>query len=96
MLKSKEQVLQEQGYEVLIGYCFQTPPAPEEDMLTFVEKKEVEAVIAKGPQKYWWNESHERLYDLEYAWDCFYQDHCDTNDLDLSEDEFDKLMGVKE
>lgn len=93
---AKEKALADNGYEIMVGYCFSTPPACEEDCLTFVEQKEAEAVFAKGPVKYWWNESHERLYDLDQAWDCFYDDYHNSHpDVDLSEEEFDKLMGVK-
>lgn len=83
MVKTKEQIAEEHGYERMEGYCFNACRA-EDDMLTFVEKDEANAVMAMGPKEYWWDGNHEQLFDLETVLEYIYDDaegeYADYND----------------
>lgn len=84
-MKTKREVLIENHWEPMIGYCFPTPCA-EEDMLTFVEKEECEKVFAEGPKEYFWNDSHDRLFELEEAWDYFLDDYYELHNKNFEEE----------
>lgn len=69
-MKTKNEVLIANGWEVFEGYCFPSPPA-DEDQYTFVEKEECERIFKEGSKIYYWNEGRERLYSEEDAWEEF-------------------------
>lgn len=80
-MKTKEEILILNGWEEMEGFCFNTCGA-EDEMLTFVEKEEVERVYKEGVKKYYWNENKEQLYELDDAWEIFASDYLEDNELD--------------
>ena len=92
-MKTKEEVLHKHKYEKITGYCFDACPA-ENECETFVEQDEVDRVYKAGPKTFWWDEGNEYMRDLNDMWEVFYEEHCCANDLDITLEEFDKLMDV--
>lgn len=93
MVKTKEEWLKENGWEEFIGFCFPSPRAENDFELTFVEKEEALKVISEGVKSYWWNESHEQLYELDTAWEYFTEDYCDKHNLNpKSQKEIDNIL----
>jgi hypothetical protein len=80
--KTKKEILRLNGYDEFVGYCFDTPPADDEGFKTFVDKEEVFKVLEQGVQTYFWNNSHEQLFDLEQAWEYYEEDFFDNFDQD--------------
>jgi hypothetical protein len=67
-MKTKAQILEENGWQKLVGYCFDVAPC-DNDCETFVDKEEVDAKIARGVQTYWHQEE---------SWDEYIRDEDDA------------------
>ncbi len=80
-LKTKKEILLKNGWEEMIGYCFDACRADDEQ-LTYVDKEEVFKQLEKGVQIFYWNESHEDLKDLETAWDYLCDDEMNENETE--------------
>jgi hypothetical protein len=67
-MKTKAQILEENGWNKLVGYCFEVAPAGN-DCQTFVDKEEVDLRLSAGPQTYWHQEE---------SWDEYIRDEDDA------------------
>jgi hypothetical protein len=92
-MKTKEQILEENGYIMLEGYMFDYE-RPENPKLTciLVTKDEIEEMLRGTPGKFFWMEDDEQCYSLDDAWDDFSDNYCCDNDLDLTDDELIKRL----
>lgn len=93
---TKKEILLQNGYELMTGYCFDACPA-ENEFQTFVEKEEVESVIKHGAKEYYIDEGGEMIFDEHDAWERLYDNYIDLMEtpeggVDLSIDEFTEKM----
>jgi hypothetical protein len=93
MKTTKEEILKTSKWEEFKGFCFPSPRCDEQYDLTFVSVDDTFAVLSKGVQTYWWNNSHERLMDLEEAWEYFTEDYCEEHDISPeNQEECDEIV----
>lgn len=80
----KKQILLQNKWELLEGYCFPSPCA-DEGQLTFVEKADAEKVFAEGAKEYFWHDAYEEIFTLEEAWEYFLESYYDENGVEYDE-----------
>lgn len=93
-MKTKHEVLLEKGYESIKGYTFDYEKSPDYNSIV-ITKEEIVEFLKEEPKQYYWRKDFELVLTEDDAWDDLYDLHCSEYDLDVTMDEFDKLMGVK-
>jgi len=77
-MKTKQEVLESNGYELLEGYMLDYDKDRDYDQV-FIAREDVVKFFSEKPQQYYWNDMLEYLVDEEDAWERLYEDWCDKN-----------------
>lgn len=94
-MKTKHKILVENKWDFLYGHSLGYGRNPDYDNV-IVERDEIEKLYKQTPQYFYFQDGDDCVRDEEEAWEMFCEQYCEDNDLDISsDDEFDKLMGVK-
>jgi len=87
-VRTKREVLLENKWTTVRGFCFPVPRANEDYDNTFVAEEDALPVIAKGVQEFWMrpnNDWDEYVHELDEAWDYFLDDYHDEHDKEFDE-----------
>lgn len=87
-MRTRREVLIDNGWKPLKGFCFPTPNSGDDYDNTFVSEEDALPVIAKGVQEYWLRseEWDELIYKIDEAWEHFLDDYHDDNGHEFQEE----------
>ena len=94
-MKNKEQVLLENGWELIIGHELDYERDADQSYV-IVERKDVEKFFHEPPNKYYWHENDDCTRDLDDAWECFLDDKAYDLNIDCEDVEKEFLECEKE
>lgn len=95
-MKTKAELLEAKEYKPIKGYLLPyDKQGLDECTSIIIERSEVEEFYKSEPKTYYFHEYVDSLMNEAEAWEHFEERYCDDKDLDISSEDFEKLMGVK-
>lgn len=99
-MKTKRQILEENGWKVIIGYCFEYEKDENYNNI-IITKEEIEKFLKKQPEVFYFNDEYlDNAVDEETAWEYFYDNWCDMYPKESQDIEFgdweSKMLGYED